>query len=36
MNKHQQNNIIPLVSGFNNVAKIFRLKSINEEPILSL
>ncbi len=31
MNKHQQNNIIPLVSGFNNVAKIFRLKSINEE-----
>ncbi len=31
MNKHQQKNIIPFVSGFNNVAKVFKLKSIEEE-----
>lgn len=31
MNKHYQKNIIPFVSGLNNVAKIFKLKSIKEE-----
>lgn len=31
MNKHYQKNIIPFMSGLNNVAKIFKLKSIKEE-----
>lgn len=31
MNKQYQKNISPVVSGFNNIAKIFKIKSIEEE-----
>jgi PAS domain-containing protein len=31
MNKQYQKNISPVISGFNNIAKIFKIKSVEEE-----